>query len=76
MIDINILIKSIDEFRESQGLDKHHWKRKEAYKAHLGAMIKGRLPFGELEKECLQYLKDDGEDIKKYQEVKPNSSQH
>ncbi len=69
MISANKLIEKINEFRETQGLDRNHWKRKESYKAHIQAMIYHKIPFGKFEEECLQYLKDDGENISAFEDV-------
>lgn len=65
-MEVKKLISLLPEFRESQGLDENHWKRKKAFKAHLDAMIHHKLPLNIFDKECIEYLKDDGEDVSKY----------
>lgn len=62
------ILALLEEWKESQGLDEHHWQRKDAIKAYFAARKCSRIrdPLNESERRWLKYLSDDGEDLTPY----------
>lgn len=67
------LLKELKDWKEDQGLDKHHWKRKEAFRAGLETMLKFKPKRRMLDSiggitafQMIEYLEADGEDVSRY----------